>query len=400
MLTATPTALTAKALSSRYVQLNWHRSTGDTGSFLYRVFRDGIAIGVQQSANSYLDRPAIGRHLYQVRAIDGVGVRSPLSSSVGVAAVSRLPGASAPATPVTIEGATGAAGQARLTWSAGSSATSGTSAANEFRVYRNGLHIATVGATTTAFDDYRAGLRAKTYNYAVQAVDSAGYASAVTAPVSVRVDPTRFPWAGVPYSAAPSVVPAVALTFDDCYNAKALGRIADILRASDAPGTFFCVGEAVVRNVDLLSIIARDFPIGNHTWNHPNLTSLSDSAVLTQLTDATKKVEAASGRPLASIMRAPYGAVDDRVCGDIKLLGLPVVRWDVDTYDWRSTTTSQMVLDSALKATNGSIVLMHDRAKTANVLAEIITGLRSQGYRLVTVPELLGIPWLPAERDN
>jgi peptidoglycan/xylan/chitin deacetylase (PgdA/CDA1 family) len=42
---------------------------------------------------------------------------------------------------------------------------------------------------------------------------------------------------------------------------------------------------------------------------------------------------------------------------------------------------------------------MHDRTKTADVLGQIITGLRAKGYRLVTVPQLLGIPWQAAEPD-
>ena len=42
---------------------------------------------------------------------------------------------------------------------------------------------------------------------------------------------------------------------------------------------------------------------------------------------------------------------------------------------------------------------MHDKAKTAAALQQIIDGLRARGYQLVSVPEMLGIPWQPAERD-
>lgn len=392
--TATPTGLSAVHKNSRYVQLSWHRSSGDDGSFRYRVVRDGISIGTQQSTVSYLDRPALGRHLYQVRAYDGAGIASSLTPAVAVWAVSKLPGAIAPAKPTNLVGSTGANGQARLTWNAG---TGGTSPTHLYRVYRNGMAIAAV--TSTSFNDFRAGLRANSYDYIVQAVDANGYTSAMTSAVHVGVRPGVFTWAGRLYFSGSSTQPRVALTFDDCYDGAVVTRLANILRSYNAAGTFFCTGEAAVLHPDMIAKVARDFPMGNHTWDHANLNSLSDSGVLSELTTATRKVEAATGRPMAPIMRPPYGSADASVRADCKLLGLAVVRWNIETNDWRHTTTSQDVLNAALQAKSGNIVIMHDRAKTADVLGKIITGLRAKGYRLVTVTELLGIPWQPAERD-
>jgi peptidoglycan-N-acetylglucosamine deacetylase len=358
------------------------------------VVRDGISIGARQSTVSYLDRPALGRHLYQVRAYDGTGIASAVTPAVAVWAVSKLPGAVAPAMPTNLVGFTAANGHARLTWGAG---TGGTSATRLFRVYRNGMAIA--AATSTSFNDYRAGLRANTYDYTVQAVDANGYTSAMTSAVHVAVTPSLYPWAGHLYFSGPTTQPWVALTFDDCYNGPVVARLAQILRAYNAAGTFFCTGVGAVKNADIVAKVARDFPMGNHTWDHANLNYLTDSEVLTELTTATKKVEAATGRPMPPIMRPPYGSADASVRADCALLGFAVVRWNIDTNDWRKTQTSQGVLDAALQAKSGNIVIMHDRTKTADVLAQIITGLRAKGYRLVTVPQLLGIPWQAAEPD-
>jgi peptidoglycan-N-acetylglucosamine deacetylase len=393
-LTVTPTALTAVAKNSRYIQLTWHRSSGDDGTYRYRVFRDGIAIGARQSTVSYLDRPALGHHLYRVRAYDSLGNASSLTSAVGVWSVSKLPGAVAPAKPTNLAGSTRANGHARLTWSAGSG---GTSATHLYRVYRNGMAIGAV--TSTTFDDYRAGLRANTYDYTVQAVDANGYTSAMTSAVQVAVTPSLYPWAGHLYFSGPSTQPWVALTFDDCYSGSVVARLAQILRSYNAAATFFCTGEAAVLHPDVIANVARDFPVGNHTWDHPNLNYLTDSEVLSELTKATRKVEAATGRPMPPIMRPPYGSADASVRADCALLGFAVVRWNIDTNDWRKTQTSQGVLDAALQAKSGNIVIMHDRTKTADVLGQIITGLRAKGYRLVTVPQLLGIPWQAAEPD-
>ena len=261
------------------------------------------------------------------------------------------------------------------------------------------MAIGTVPYTSTSFDDYRAGLRAAGYDYAVQAVDVSGYTSAVTASVQVSVAPGQYPWAGTLYFSGSSLSNAVALTFDDCYNGPVIARIANILRANNAPATFFCTGQGMVENVDLIAYIARDFPVGNHTWDHANLNYLTDAGVLDELTTATGKIEAATGRPIAPIMRPPYGSADAAVRADCRLLGFAVVRWNIETNDWRKTQSSSEVLAAALEARAGNIVIMHDKAKTADVLAQIIAGLRAKGLKLVTVPQLLGIPWQPAEKD-
>ena len=394
--TSAPTSLTATSRNSRYIALSWHRSAGDDGSYRYRVSRDGIAIGSRQSTTTYLDRPALGRHVYEVRAINSAGIQSALSTAVTAHAVSKLPGSVAPGKPINLAGTTGGNGRARLTWAFGST---GTSATHSYRIFRNGMAVGTVPYTSTSFDDYRAGLRAATYDYTVQAVDANGYTSAMAGPVHVTVQPSQFPWAGTLYFSGSTASNAVALTFDDCYNGAVIAREASILRANNAPATFFCTGQGMVENVNVIANIARDFPVGNHTWDHQNLNNLTDSGVFNELITATKKIEAVTGRPMPPIMRPPYGSADAGVRADCGQLGFAVVRWNIETNDWRSTQSSSEVLAAALEAKAGNIVIMHDRSKTADVLAKIISGLRAKGLRLVTVPQLLGIPWQPAEKD-
>ena len=73
---ASPDALTAVAGDSRYINLAWHKSAADDGTFTYRVFRDGLAIGPWKKGTKYVDRPAFGRHVYQARAMDGASKNS------------------------------------------------------------------------------------------------------------------------------------------------------------------------------------------------------------------------------------------------------------------------------------------------------------------------------------
>jgi peptidoglycan-N-acetylglucosamine deacetylase len=96
------------------------------------------------------------------------------------------------------------------------------------------------------------------------------------------------------------------------------------------------------------------------------------------------------------LMRPPYGHANLATQSALTGLGLRIVKWDVDTRDWEAGVTWEMVRDTALTATNGSIVLMHDHQTTVDALPSIISGLRSRGFELVTVTELLDTEWQAA----
>ena len=82
-----PAGLSLTARSNRYVDLAWNASVDDLpGTILYRVSRDGVAIGTWQAALRYTDRPAVGTHSYQVRAMDVAGNKSARSPAVSVSA--------------------------------------------------------------------------------------------------------------------------------------------------------------------------------------------------------------------------------------------------------------------------------------------------------------------------
>ena len=92
-------------------------------------------------------------------------------------------------------------------------------------------------------------------------------------------------------------------------------------------------------------------------------------------------------------MRPPYGArnaTTDSISGQ---LGLAVILWSIDTLDWRYLDTARLRSVVAANATPGAIVLMHDiHATTVDAVPGIISDLRSRGYTLVTVSELIGSP--------
>jgi peptidoglycan/xylan/chitin deacetylase (PgdA/CDA1 family) len=185
----------------------------------------------------------------------------------------------------------------------------------------------------------------------------------------------------------------VALTFDDGPNGQYTDDILAALERNHVKATFFPIGENVANDPDKLRAI-RDagHAIGNHTWDHPQLTGLANDGVERELNSTSDAIEAATGeRP--TIFRAPYGDHNARVDDVARQNGLRDILWDVDTEDW-SRPGSEAIRSAAVNdAHDGSIILMHDgggnRAQTAAALDDIIAGLRAKGLEPVTVPELL-----------
>jgi len=183
-----------------------------------------------------------------------------------------------------------------------------------------------------------------------------------------------------------AVLKCVALTYDDGPGPET-GRLLDILSASQVKATFFVLGRSVTAYPEVVRREAElGMAIGNHTWNHRDMRRLAVEASLQELGTTRDLVERTSGAKV-TLMRPPYGAFDART----RTLGWPVVLWDVDSEDWRNrsaTVTTQRVL-SAVRP--GSIVLMHDiHGSSVDATPGIIAALKSRGFVLVTVPELLG----------
>ena len=192
--------------------------------------------------------------------------------------------------------------------------------------------------------------------------------------------------------------PLIALTFDDGPNKEITDIILDELEKNDAKATFFVIGKEAKQNPEILKReIASGHEIANHTWSHKTLTKLNEKSIESEIEKTDDFIEeTVNFRP--KILRAPGGSINNRIK---KIVNKPFIYWSIDTKDWK-TNDEEKTIDSVLKnASDGDIILMHDRVKsTAEAVKTIIPELINRGFCLVTVSEMFQLKNIPLEKGK
>ncbi|MFC5604375.1 polysaccharide deacetylase family protein [Sporosarcina koreensis] len=185
---------------------------------------------------------------------------------------------------------------------------------------------------------------------------------------------------------ADTVRKKVALTFDDGPDPKVTRQILETLHKHDAKATFFMLGSRVEYYPDIVNEVKEaGHELGNHTWNHADLTKLAPERIAKEIDKTSAIIEQVTGQKVEAF-RPPYGAVNKAVHN---MTGLPIVLWDVDTLDWKYRDPARLVQKVKENVKDGSIILMHDiHQSTADGLDAVLTYLENEGYEFVTVKDL------------
>ena len=206
-----------------------------------------------------------------------------------------------------------------------------------------------------------------------------------TVPVSedevVRGDPSR-PWVSLVFNIGAGYTPGEA--------------ILDALRDREVRTTFFVLGWWAERQPELMRrIYDAGHEIASHGHSVFDLTTVSDAAVINDLQAADAAISAVTGQTTRPLWSPSAGYRDARVRRLAASIGYRPIFWTLDSGDWQVNATGSGVRQRVLGgASNGSIIVMHfDSPRTADSVAAevpaIVDGLRSQGYRLVTITELV-----------
>lgn len=191
----------------------------------------------------------------------------------------------------------------------------------------------------------------------------------------------------------------MALTFDCGYGAASLNRILATLAAYDVRATFFMEGKWVERTPEVISAtLAGGHELGNHSYSHPDFTTLTQEQVEAELATMAARVAWAGGPATLSLFRYPFGAHNAQTDAWVSAQGYRVVGWDIDPMGWKSSATAAQVYRTVrTEARPGAIVIMHCASDAdEGALEPAIRHLQGAGYTLVPVSELASP--LPAAR--
>jgi peptidoglycan-N-acetylglucosamine deacetylase len=174
----------------------------------------------------------------------------------------------------------------------------------------------------------------------------------------------------------------VRLTFDDGPVRTNTPRVLNVLSNYRVKATFFVIGQQARRYPRLVKREYREgHSVQNHTYTHPDLTTLGNARIRRELR-ATNRAIIAAGVPRPYRFRPPHGVTNARVRSVGASLGLIQTLWSVDPRDWADPPASVICRRVVTNVRPGSIVLLHDgsAANTLEALPCIIKRLRAQGY--------------------
>lgn len=199
----------------------------------------------------------------------------------------------------------------------------------------------------------------------------------------------------------------VVLTFDDGPDKEYTPEVLDILKKENVPAAFFVVGINAEKQLPLLKRIYHEgYEIGNHSFTHPNMATVSPGRAETEMEATRLLIESATGHSTI-LFRAPYNAdAEPRTAAELK----PVARarqssyytvgesidpedWDIEHGVNADSIYNRVIRQYEANPSKG-IILLHDaggnREATVEALPRIIHYFKSKGVQFATVRQLLG----------
>jgi peptidoglycan-N-acetylglucosamine deacetylase len=189
----------------------------------------------------------------------------------------------------------------------------------------------------------------------------------------------------------------IALTFDACPTTlpdEYDERVIDVLLREQVPATLFLSGRWVEKNTEKARFLGEQaqFEIAAHSYWHPHLLEKDDARIAREMKRTNAIIKKVTGKT-PKYFRPPFGEVDERVAKLAKEAGLITIQYDIASGDPDPGLAPGRIVRSVLReAKGGSIIVFHMNKKgvhTAEILPEIIRGLRKKGFTLVTVGDLL-----------
>ena len=188
----------------------------------------------------------------------------------------------------------------------------------------------------------------------------------------------------------------IYLTFDCGYENGYTASILDTLKKHNAPAAFFVVGNMIESAPDLIRrMVAEGHIVGNHTYHHPDMSSISDQAAFQKELESLEALfQETTGQTLSKYYRPPQGKYNVENLRQAKALGYKTILWSLAYVDWYvddQPTPEQAYSKLLPRIHDGAIVLLHSTSRTnAEILDELLTKWEEMGFSFASLDQLPG----------
>jgi probable sporulation protein (polysaccharide deacetylase family) len=181
--------------------------------------------------------------------------------------------------------------------------------------------------------------------------------------------------------------PVVSLLINVAWGNEYLQDILATLKEQHVRATFFLEGRWTKSNPELAKMIVEEgHEIGNHSYTHPNMQTLSAQATGEELRKTNEVIEAITGvKPIW--FAPPSGSFRDETVSLAAAQGMGTIMWSIDTIDWQKPSPEVWLERVLPKLHPGAFILMHPTESTAQSLETLIINIKSKDLHVVTVSE-------------
>jgi peptidoglycan/xylan/chitin deacetylase (PgdA/CDA1 family) len=183
----------------------------------------------------------------------------------------------------------------------------------------------------------------------------------------------------------------IAISFDDGPVSNYTTEILQLLKQDNIKATFFCIGNRIAGNENIVKKIKDDgHIIGNHSYSHHFWFDIfSSEKMLDDLKKMDQETERVTGI-VPKLFRPPYGVTNPNLKKAIIKGNYIPVGWSVRSMDTVIRDEKKLLdkINRSLKP--GAVFLFHDTSKTTvNILPEFIREVKKKGYNIIPLDKLL-----------
>ena len=181
----------------------------------------------------------------------------------------------------------------------------------------------------------------------------------------------------------------LSLTFDDGPDEINTPKLLDLLSREGVSATFFITGQQAAKHPELMRrIVTEGHALGNHTFSHRDLTTVSSEEFRRELI-TTDRIIRATTNTYTTMFRPPYGGIDDYSLSHgvttllrAQQLGYTTVNYDHDSNDWKHPHDDNISVPAL--AGDNITMLMHDGAATGRPRSPTSSGSSAAPKRPAT----------------